>query len=396
LENNVIAIPYKSLIAAVIASSLTTPTLAAPSVAAGAEAKSPETKPLVTIYGILDVGVEHLSNIGSDNDSLTRVPPISATLPSRLGFRLNKEVKPGLALTGTLEAGFNLDDGNSLQGGRLFGRQLFVGLKTNQGTFTIGRQYSMLLGAMFGVDQLGPNIYSMGSLDSYLPNARYDNSLVWKHKFGGLSTGVAYSFGRDTSGGAPAHGTCAGEQNNVTDTQECRAMSAMVRYDSANFGVAGGIDRIKGGTGATAYFFNGVAPFTFDSSSDTDTRSTLGGYAKFGATKVSLGLLKRKVSTDAVDVTSDLLYVTASHKLTPTIKIDGGIYKISNDDQDADATLAAVRGFYSLDKGLDLYAQVGRISNSDNGRYQLSVGPNVAPDVGENQTGVMLGMRYIY
>ena len=173
-------------------------------------------------------------------------------------------------------------------------------------------------------------------------------------------------------------------------------MSAMLRYDSANFGVAGAVDRVKGGTGATAYFFNGNAPFAFSDSGDSDTRSTLGGYAKFGATKLSLGMLKRKVSTDAMDISSDLVYVTASHKLSPTVKIDAGIYDISNDDQDADATLAAVRGFYTLDKGLDLYAQVGHLSNSDNGRYQLSVGAGVAPDVGESQSGVMMGMRYIF
>lgn len=395
-EKIVTAIAYKTLIAAVIAGSLSTPALAAPSVAAGAEAKSPDAKPLVTIYGILDVGVEHLTNVGSDGKSVDRIPPISATLPSRLGFRLNKDVKPGLSLVGTLEAGFNLDDGGQLQGGRLFGRQLFVGLKTEQGTFTIGRQYSMLLGAMFGVDQIGPNVYGAGSLDSYLPNARFDNSLAWKNKFGGITAGVNYSFGRDTTGGAPASGTCAGEQNSIADTQECRAWSAMLRYDSPDFGVAGGIDQIKGGTGATAYFFNGAAPFAFTDSGDTDTRTTLGGYAKFGDTKLTLGLLNRKVNTDAVDVKSNMVYMTASHTLSPTVKIDGGIYKISNSDQDRDATLALVRGFYNLDKGLDLYAQYGHISNSDNASYQLSVGPKVSPAAGESQNGVMFGMRFIY
>lgn len=396
LEKIMKAIAYKTLIAAAVAGSLTTPALAGTSVAAGAEAKSPDAKPLVTIYGILDVGVEHVSGVGSDDKTVTRVPGITATLPSRLGFRLNKEVKPGLALTGVLEAGIQMDDGNHRQSGRLFGRQLYAGLQTNAGTFAIGRQYSMLLGAMFGVDQLGPNIYSMGSLDSYLPNARYDNSVTWKHKFGNFKTGVAYSFGRDTSGGAPAHGTCAGEQANISDTNECRAWSTMLRYDAGSFGVAGAIDKSKGGTGATAYFFNGNAPFAFTSSSDTDTRTTLGGYYKFGATKVSLGILKRKVSTDAQSVESDINYVTASHKISQTVKIDGGIYKITNDDQNADATLAAVRGFYTLDKGLDLYGQVGRISNSDSASYQLSVGSGMAPAAGQSQTGVMFGMRYIF
>jgi predicted porin len=399
LEKNVKAIPYKSLIAAVIAGSLTTPAMAGSSVAAGGEAKKADPKPLVTIYGILDVGVEHLSNVGSEKKSVTRVPGITATLPSRLGFRLHKDVKPGLALVGTLEAGIQMDDGNSRQGGRLFGRQLYAGLKTNVGTFGIGRQYSMILGAMFGVDQLGPNIYSMGSLDGYLPNSRYDNSVTWKHKFGNFKTGLAYSFGHDTTGATPLSGTCGGEETNSTDTNECRAWSAMLRYDAGDFGVAGAIDRIKGGTGATAYFFQGGPSMQIDlsSSGDKDTRTTLGGYYKFGATKLSLGTLKRKVES-AVDgnVESDIVYATASYKISPTVKIDGGVYKVTNDDHDADATLAAVRGFYTLDKGLDLYAQVGRISNSDNASYALSPGAKTAPPAGESQIGTMIGMRYIF
>ncbi|HRQ64472.1 MAG TPA: hypothetical protein PKZ76_06365 [Xanthomonadaceae bacterium] len=68
----------------------------AASVAAGPTAKG-EDKPLVTIYGVLDGGVEHLTNVGAEKKSLTRVPPITATLPSRIGFRLHKEVRPGLA-----------------------------------------------------------------------------------------------------------------------------------------------------------------------------------------------------------------------------------------------------------------------------------------------------------
>jgi predicted porin len=352
--------------------------------------------PVMTIYGILDSGVEHITNIGADKKSLTRVPPITATLPSRIGFKLHKEFKPGFAAIGTLEAGFNLDDGNSLQGGRIFGRQLFAGLQTPVGSFTFGRQWSMLTLAMRGTDKLGPNVYALGSLDSYLPNSRYDNSLAWQHKFGSVSAGVAYSLGRDTSGGAPASGTCAGEQVNINDTQECKAWSAMVRYDSPRFGVAGAIDRVKGGTGATAFFFNGAPPFTFSSSSDKDTRITLGGYVNFGAASVGAGWLGRKVETNAKDVESDTYYVTASYQLTPVIKLDGGIHRITNDDQNRDATLTALRAFYTLDKGLDVYGQVGHISNSSNASYQLSVGPGIAPAAGESQNGYMMGLRYIF
>lgn len=359
--------------------------------------KSKKKASPVSIYGILDTGIEHLTNVGANGDSVTRVPPITGTLASRIGFKLDKEIKPGLNVIGTMEAGFNLDDGNSLQGGRIFGRQLYVGLKTSAGSFTIGRQWSMLTGAMARAsDQLGPNIYAMGSLDTYLPNSRFDNSIAWKNKYGPLSLGVSYSLGRDTTGGAPAHGTCAGEQSAANSTSECRGMSAMVRYDQPKYGLAFGYDQMKGGDGATVFFFNGQPPFAFTDSGDTDTRTVLGGYVKFGATQVGLGVLNRDVETQAQDVSHDIVYASVSHKLSDTIKLDGGVQKITNDDQNTEATLTAVRGFYNFGKGLSAYAQVGYLSNDDTSRYQLSAGPGVAPATGENQTGYMVGIRYIY
>lgn len=369
----------------------------APAAIAAAAPGQAETKPLVTIYGVLDSGVEHITNIGSNHRSLTRVPPITATLPSRLGFRLNKTFKPGYAAIGTLEAGFNMDDGTQGQSGRIFGRQLHAGLSTPAGSFTFGRQYSMLLPALATSDLLGPNIYALGSFDAYLPNARYDNSLAWHGKFSNLSLGLAYSFGRDTSGGAPASGTCAGEQTNINDTQECKAISAMIRYDAAHFGVAAAVDQIKGGTGASAFFFNGAAPFAFSSSSDKDRRVNLGGYLKFGPAKLGLGWLGRKVSTDAQDVSSDTYYLTGSYKLNGPVTLDGGVHRVVNSDQNRNATLVTLRGFYNLDQGLDAYVQYGHIENSKNATYQLSgAGGGTAPAAGGSQNGYMVGIRYIF
>lgn len=365
--------------------------------AQAAAAAKPAAKPLVTIYGVLDGGVEHITNIGADRRSLTRVPPITATAPSRLGFRLEKEFSPGYSAVGLLEAGFNLDDGKHTQAERLFGRQLYAGLSTPYGSFTIGRQYSMLLYAMMASDMLGPNIYANGSLDNYLPNTRYDSSLAWQGKFSKTTLGLAYSFGRDTSGGAPASGTCAGEQNSINDSQECKAVSAMVRYDDTNFGLAAGVDQIRGGTGATAFFFNGAAPFAFSSSSDKDRRINLGGYVKLGAAKLSAGWLGRKVSTSTVDVSSDLYYLNASYALTEKITLDGGLHRIVNDDQDRNATLAVLRGFYKLDKGLDAYVQTAYLDNSDKAAYAISAaGPGTAPAAGQSQSAYMMGLRFMF
>lgn len=360
-----------------------------------AVAQAVASTPAVTIYGVLDGGIEHITNVasGTDSKSLTRVPSITGTIASRIGLRAAKEFAPGYKAIGTAEIGFNLDDGSLGQAGRIFGRQLFAGVDTPYGSFTIGRQYSMLLFGIGASDLLGPNIYAMGSLDSYLPNARYDNSIAWRKNFGAFSTGMTYSTGRDTKGGAPASGTCAGED--VGDTQACRGWSAMAKYDAENFGVAAAIDVQRGGTGATAFFFNGAAPIAFSSSSDTDRRIALGGYMKLGQGKVGAGWLGRKVDA-ASDVESDIYYLTASYPLTPKFSLDGGVHRVTNDDQDRDATLLVLRGLYKLDASLTTYLQVGHISNSDNASYQVSVGPGISPRPGASQTATMAGLRYTF
>ena len=350
-----------------------------------------------TLYGVLDGGVEHISNVSKNSagtagsEGLTRVPNITGTLPSRLGVNVAREVRPGYKAIATVEAGFNLDDGTSGQGSRIFGRQLFGGIETPVGSFTLGRQNSMIVYGMSS-DLLGPNIYSLGSFDAYLPNARFDNSLAWRAKFDKISLGALYSFGRDTKGGNPASGTCAGEE--VGDPSRCKGWSAMARYDDKAFGLSLAIDEQKGGTGAAAYFFNGAAPLAFTSGSDADRRIAAGGYANLGKAKLGLGWLGRKVDAAAGTFKSDTYYVNAAYSLSQNFAVDGGVYRITNDDQDRDATLAVARVFYHWDQNLSNYLQIGHISNSSKARYALSVGAGVGPVAGDSQTGVMAGVRY--
>lgn len=388
---------------------------AAPAVApAAAPAATPVTSsPNVRIYGILDGGVEHLSGIartGGGTGSVTRMPSITATLPSRVGIAANKDIGDGYKGVGVAELGFNTDDGTLGQGGRIFGRQLYAGVETPFGAVTYGRQWSMLFHAMMGSDLMGPNIYALGSFDPYLASMRYDNSVAWRGKFGGFSAGALYSFARSVvaSGGAPLSGNCAGE--NVNDTGACKGWSVMAAYDDAAWGVSGAIDEQKGGAGNTATggpqvytdqarFFNGSAPIDFTSSGAKDTRSNLGGYVKFGSLKVAGGWLGRKVATTAVTVKSASYYLGASYAVTPKVTVDGELHHTSSkgqDNLDRSANLYVVRGFYHLDKGLSAYAQIGHVSNSASAAYGLSVGAGIAPPNGGSQTGEMVGMRYMF
>ncbi len=361
--------------------------------------------PAITVYGNLDTGIEYLTNVDSGKDTVIRIPGITGTMASRLGFKANKDIGDGYSAFAVMELGVSPDDGTIRQGGRIFGRQLNFGMQTPAGRFAIGRQYSPFLFATG--DLMGPNIYSLGSLDAYLPNARMDNSISWSNKFGdNLSVALAYSFGRDTTGAVPLSGTCSGEEGAPgpaeVDSSACKQVAATLKYKGDGFSIAAGIDKQNGGAGAEAYFFNGLdfsSPghgIDMSDSGDTDTRTTISGSFNLGAATVGVGVLNRKLDTDARKIESDTVYVSARYKVSPKTTVNAGIYSITNDDQDADATLAVVRAIYNLDKGVDWYAQVGSISNSSKARYGLSPGANTAAPAGESQTGVMVGFRYKY
>ena len=346
----------------------------------------------VTLYGLVDTGIEYVSHANANGNGLTRIPSVTGTLPSRWGLRGAEDLGNGVKAVFTLESGFNTDTGTSGQGGRLFGRQAWVGLASDYGTVTLGRQYSMVFLSMLDADILGPSQYAIGSLDAYIPNARTDNTIAYKGTFNGLTLGATYSFGHDAAGGVPASGTCAGEV--AGNASACRTVSAMVKYDAATFGVAGAYEEQRGGTGATASFFNGSAPIAFTDAGDKDRRIVANGYVKLGNAKLSAGWIGRHLQAAAGDVRSNLYFVNGSYPLTGALTLDAGLIRMVNADQSRSATMAVVRGVYALSKRTALYAQTGYLWNSANAQYSVSGGGGgTTPAKGVNQLGAMVGVR---
>jgi len=345
----------------------------------------------VTLYGVVDTGVEYVNNIGTAKNSVVRMPTLTGTVPSRWGIRGSEDLGGGLKGVFVLESGFTPDAGASGQGGRLFGRQALVGLSGPWGQVGFGRQYTMLFWATLDADILGPNVYASGSLDSYLPNARADNAIAYKGTFNGLTVGASYSFGRDTvnAGPSPTGQNCAGE--NPADKRACREWSAMLLYEfkglGPTIGLSAAYDSLRGGPGA----FGGLT-----SSSFTDDRLFLGGYAIFSQTKVGLGWIRRD-NDGSPTPRSDMIYGGVSHDVTPAFNVAGQVYYYKFHNSDNKAMLYALRGTYAFSKRTSVYATAGYINNS--GQLTLSVsggatGSNTGP--GGQQFGVMTGIKHIF
>lgn len=348
-----------------------------------------------TLYGRIDAGIESVSNVASAGGSITRMPSNTGIIPSRVGVRGNEDLGGGLNAVYTLEMGFGTDTGTLGQGGRLFGRQSFVGLSGAWGAVTLGRQNTMLFWSLLDADIVGPSVYGIGSLDSYIPNSRIDNSIAYKGKFSDITVGATYSLGRDTvnAGPSPAGTNCAGE--NGADAQACREWSALLKYDTKTWGAALAYDEMKGRTlgAAPDAVFAGLT-----SSSKSDTRLTVNGYVKLAGMKIAGGVVRRNNDGSTTKPKSDLWFLGAAYPLSSAWTVDGTVARLSYKDVDnSDASLLAVRALYKMSNRTTLYAQLGTIRNDSLSNVSVSGGaPGSNPALGGSQTGAMLGVNHTF
>ncbi|MDP3671189.1 MAG: porin [Telluria sp.] len=341
----------------------------------------------VSIYGLIDTGVVWTNNANNNGNSVLKMPGLSGTFPSRLGFRGAEDLGGGTQAIFALETGFAPDTGVMGSGNRLFGRQSYVGLKnTTYGTLTLGRQVNMTILSGIKSDVLGPNLFSISGLDLYLPNARSDNAIGYLGNFSEFSVGATYSLGRDTSAsGGPAATGCAGEV--AGNAKACRQWTALLGYDNKAFGVTTTYDIMYGNAGAAG----GLT--TSDSS---DRRATLNVYAMVGTSKIGAGVIDRKkqAATPVNSLESDLYYLGVSHPIMPALVVDAQIARLDIKNSGDDTTFGAVRLSYNLSKRTAVYSMVGHMKNSGNAAVALDAGGTVG--IGKNQSGVMAGLRHTF
>lgn len=97
----------------------------------------------VTLFGTMDTGIEYISN--ANKTSRSSVQAGAAEIYSNsFGLRGAEDLGGGIKAIFRLEGGFNPYNGSSIQGGRLFGRQAWVGLQNGNNKVLLGRTYTPL------------------------------------------------------------------------------------------------------------------------------------------------------------------------------------------------------------------------------------------------------------
>jgi predicted porin len=157
----------------------------------------------VTIYGVLDAG--YLYSAGDPGPGIKGTNTFSGvanglTAGNRLGFKGEEALGNGLKAVFTLEYGLEIDQNTGIA----YARQQFVGLASNYGTLSLGRQYAPGFDATANNDALDATDLSIQSSLSYLagnsitPNgtARFNNSIAYtSNNLSGFTLKGIYSFG---------------------------------------------------------------------------------------------------------------------------------------------------------------------------------------------------------
>ncbi|MBY4899328.1 porin [Cupriavidus sp. AU9028] len=184
--------------------------------ALGALAGTAHAQSSITLYGVVDVNIEYVNNVspslptqpGFPGPGENKFGVTSGGLSgSRWGLRGTEDLGGGLKALFVLENGFGVDDGRQQQGGRLFGRQAYVGLESSSiGRFTFGRQYTTMFDAFANFSPTGyatqyePIVAQLGL------NFRSDNTAKYTAKFGGVTAIAHWSFGNGVAGGGEVPG----------------------------------------------------------------------------------------------------------------------------------------------------------------------------------------------
>jgi predicted porin len=151
----------------------------------------------VTLYGIVDAGFAYNNNSGGHKLYETSAGNLQG---DRWGLRGTEDLGGGLKALFVLENGFNAFSGKLGQGGDEFGRQAYVGLSSQFGTVTLGRQYDSVVDytGAFEVGSQWASFYAAhpGDLDNLNNSNRVNNSIKYASaNYSGITFGGLYSLG---------------------------------------------------------------------------------------------------------------------------------------------------------------------------------------------------------
>lgn len=353
--------------------------------ALAALAFSAQAQSSVTIYGILDMGLTHISDeVGRSETRLAD----GANYGNRLGFRGTEDLGGGLRALFNLEMGFSLKTGQLGQGGRAFGRQSWVGLSdAGLGTLTAGRQYDFVREYLTQFNYGGfASVYAghQGDYDR-ISGKQMDNAVKY----------VSPSLGGFTFGGMYAFGEQPGDFNRKS------AYSLGAGYKSGPLSVGAAYVRLND-TSVFPYLQTGVYSFMGQPAAERDPSGAvtdlfatgfavdkqeiagLGASYQFGKFLLAGNTVFTKFSTGAASTTQKVFEIGGMVFLNGPWALVGGIQHVKMEGDRWNQFTGAVR--YNFSKRTLVYASASYLRASGQVDASQGAGFYMQPAHGDSQT----------
>ncbi|MBL0729960.1 porin [Piscinibacter sp. HJYY11] len=135
----------------------------------------------VTLYGRMDMAIAYQTRLFSSGVVVGGgrwYADSGGSNGSRWGLRGSEDLGGGTRALFVMESGLQADTGVIGQGGRIFGRQVYIGLDGGFGRLTVGRQYTPWFDVLSTSDPFGNNLVGNSGNVAHA-NPRADNAIVY-------------------------------------------------------------------------------------------------------------------------------------------------------------------------------------------------------------------------
>ena len=306
------------------------------------------------MYGIVDMGFVQES--GGSTGQTTTPAGAKGTLNkltsgaqsgTRLGIKGTEDLGNNLKALFVLETDIAADKGGFNQNNLAFGRQSFVGLQSDMGTVTMGRQYTpyfltMLLGDPFAAGMAG------AAQNMLMPaaNVRMDNAVKYiSPVFSGFSGEAAYGFGE--------------QADSTTKSQQ---LGAFLSYSAAPINVRLGYLKKNNNNSVSGTNEKGVTNWILAANWDVKVAKLFTAITDNDEAQISRTPLTGSAPGPACAKSPDYL-IGAQVPFNKHTFIASYIYKDGGNGTTGDANQLAFGYTYTMSKRTNLYASLGRINN---------------------------------
>jgi predicted porin len=327
----------------------------------------------LTTYGIVDMGF--VGESGGTAGSIDKITS-GAQSGTRLGFKGTEDLGNNMKALFVLETGIAADTGGfsaSTASNIAFARQAFVGLQSDAGTLTLGRQYTPFFLTLNGVaDPFASGL--AGNAQNLIPHSgiRMNNAVKYASPiFSGVSAELAYGFGEETTVGSDRAG---------------RSVGGSIGYSDGSLNVRLAHHKANDPTAATSNL--------------SDTSTMLAANYKFEIAKVFAAYSDNDLQiTPTTPVGSTAKGKSRDFLIGVSVPYGNHTFiasYINKDGRSASNLDASQFGFgytYALSKRTNLYAAWATIDNKRGG-VLYKVGNN--SETGSGDRAVNLGVRHTF